>query len=180
MVRSGLRIVATAATIVAIADLSGARIQAQSEAETPAPAKAATTGTFGNGLVIGVNYGTPLRGAFSGGVFLHSRDIGDNDGAVGTIVGGSLGKAGMEVWGGRKAVTLLGGDYRAVLTRTWNNPRGGASPNSTYLGGEVAVGGLVYRLSVGYARRIAGPAMGSDHIITWGLGMEIVPHRGTE
>jgi len=179
MVRAGVRLLLHAGTIVTIAGLSMARAQAQVEAEAPAQAQAPARGNFGNGLLIGVNYGTPLRGAFSGGVFIHSRDLG-NEGAVGTIAGGSVGRGGMEVWGGRKAVALGGGDYRAVLTRTWNGPRGGASPNSTYLGGEVAFGGLIGRLSVGYARQIAGPGARRDHVITWGVGIEIAPHWGTQ
>ena len=175
------RLLAHAAAIVAIAGLSNARLQAQAEAEVPAPAQATATGDFGNGLLIGVNYGTPLRWAFSGGLFIHSHDLGnEGEGAVGTILGGSVGREGIEVWGGRKAVALGGGDFRAVLTRTWNSPRGGASPNSTYLGGEVAFGGLLGRLSVGYARQIAGPAARRDHVITWGVGIEIAPHWGTE
>jgi hypothetical protein len=78
----------------------------------------------------------------------------------------------MQAWGGMALLgDAVGGDVRAVVTRTWDNPRG-ASANSTYVGGEI---GLFsgWRVSVGYAKRISGPSTGNDHVITWSVGAEI-------
>jgi hypothetical protein len=169
MVTPRRRILGRGATIVAVTCLSSTPAHAQADA-----AEAPSYG--GTALLVGANYGKPLRQTFSGGLFLRTHDPG-TEGAVGTIVGGTLGRHGMQVWGGRKVVAFGGGDVRAVLTRTWENPRGGASPHATYVGGEVGLGGLVGRLSFGYARRIAGSSTGSGHVFTWGVGMEIVSFR---
>jgi hypothetical protein len=152
--RVSLRVLARAATVAMITGLSVATLHADD----------------GNALLLNANYSKLLRWTFGGALFL-SHDLG-SEGGVGTIVGGSVGKNGMQIWGGRKLVGFGGGDFRAVLTRTWDNPRG-ASANSTYVGGEVGFGGLVGRLSVGYAKRIAGPSTGAGHVVTWGVGMEI-------
>jgi hypothetical protein len=160
------RILAGVATIGAVTCLSSTQAHAQAEA-------AEAQSYDRKALLVGASYGKPLRQTFSGGLFLRTRDLG-NEGAVGTVVGGTVGRHGMQVWGGRKGIGFGGGDVRAVLTRTWENPRGGASPHATYVGGEVGLGGLVGRLSFGYAKRIAGSSTGSDHVFTWGVGMEIV------
>jgi len=124
-------------------------------------------------LFLDANYANPVRFNLGGSLFFSHQDVANtpaNDGASGIIVGGSVGLGGMQVWGGK---ALLGGptaDFRAVVTRTWDNPRG-TSANSTYVGGEVGVG-LLWRVSVGYAKRVSAPSTDDGHIITWGVGVE--------
>ena len=125
-------------------------------------------------LFVDANYAKPVRFNFGGSLFFSHQDVANTpaiDGASGIIVGGSVGRGGMQVWGGK---ALLGGpnaDFRAVVTRTSDNPRR-ASGNSTYLGGEVGWG-LGARFSVGYAKRISARSTGDGHILTWGIGVEI-------
>ena len=109
----------------------------------------------GKALLLDASFSRPLKWTFGGALFL-THDV-QSERAVGTVVGGSVGKHGMQVWGGRRAVGFGGGDVRAVVTRTWNDPRA-ASAHSTYVGGEAGLGGLVWRFSVGYAKRVAGPS----------------------
>jgi len=156
MVRSNLRLLAYAATIAAITCPS---THAQTEDEVE---------SAGHALLVGASYGSPLRQTFSAGWFFTPDELGS---IAGTTVGGSVGTNGMRVWGGRKVFDYGGGDWRAVLTRTWDHPRGGASPHSTYVGAEVGLGGLRL-LSVGYARRIAGPSTGRNHLFTLSVGIE--------
>jgi hypothetical protein len=118
------------------------------------------------------NYATPVRWNLGAALFFSHDDIKNSDGGSGLIVGGSVGAGGTQVWAGKALLGDVGNvDFRAVVTRTWDNPRG-ASPNSTYVGGEVGWG-LGVRLSVGYAKRIRGPSTGDGHIVTWGVGLEI-------
>ena len=121
-------------------------------------------------LLLEANYAKPVR-ANVGASLLFSDDV-SSEGGSGIIVGGSVGAGGMQVWGGKAALGNVGNtDVRAVVTRTWNNPRG-ASANSTYVGGEVGWG-LGVRVSVGYANRIRGPSTDDGRIITAGVGLEI-------
>ena len=123
-------------------------------------------------VFLDANYANPVRWNFGAALFFSHDDIKNSDGGSGLIFGGSVGAGGTQVWAGK---VLLGDvsnvDFRAVATRTWDNPRG-ASRNSTYVGGEVGWG-LGVRLSVGYAKRIRGRSTGDGHIVTWGVGLEI-------
>src|SRR5262245_10617194 len=140
-------------------DMSWGRAQALTESHTAPPR-----------FLLDANYAKPLRSNVGGSMFL-SDDFG-REGGGGIIVGGRVGRGGMQAWVGKALIgNVGGGDLRAVVTRTWNSPRG-ASANSTYVGGEVGWG-LLVRLSVGFAKRIAGPATDDDTIITWGVGLEI-------
>jgi len=162
MVRTGLRILAAAATIIAAATFSSTHAHAQE----PEPKY-----TISTAFLPVVNYNTPLRWTFGGALF-HSHRF-EKEGGGGVIAGGTVGQHGMQAWGGLGLMTSAGGgDLRAVVTRTFENPRGGASANSTYVGGEVGWG-MGLRLSLGYAKQIAGPSTGKDHVITWGIGMEL-------
>jgi hypothetical protein len=119
--------------------------------------------------LLDASYARPLRSNFGGSLFF-ANDFG-NEGGTGIIVGGSAGRGGMQAWVGKAVIGMGGGDLRAVVVRTWDNPRG-ASANSTYVGGEVGWG-LLVRFSVGFAKRIAGPRTDDGKIITWGVGLEI-------
>ena len=118
------------------------------------------------------NYAKPVRWNVGAALFFSHDDVGNSDGGSGLIVGGSVGAGGAQAWAGKALLGSVGNyDFRAVVTRTWDDPRG-ASRNSTYVGGEVGCG-LGLRLSVGYAKRISGPSTGDGHIVTWGVGLEI-------
>lgn len=119
-------------------------------------------------LWLNASYVQPVRSSVGGTLLLSHEDVKNSQGGPVILVGGSVGQGGMQVWGGPAQPV---GDFRAVVTRTWDGPRG-ASANSTYVGGEVGFG-LLARLSVGYAKRISGPSTGDDHILTWGVGLQI-------
>jgi hypothetical protein len=160
-----VRILARAVVIVVIASLFPAKLHASE-------------------LWLDPNYATPVRWNFGASLFFFEQkprcdtgwfNIQRSDGCRRSIIaGGSVGRGGMQAWGGK---TLPGDevfgewDFRAVVTRTWDHPRG-ASPNSTYVGGEVGWW-LVWRFSVGYAKRVSGPSPGDGHTLTWGVGFEI-------
>ena len=151
-------------TIVAIACLSAVPAYAQAEAEPKAQLFNATA------LLLETSFSKPL-GWTGGGSLFHSHHL-EGEGGAGFIVGGSVGRRGMQISAGLAAVSELGGgSFRAVLTRTSDNPLGAAA-NSTYLGGEFRkwFGGM---WSVGYAKRIAGPPPGDNHIFTVGVGLEL-------
>jgi len=149
-----LRILARAAAIVVITCLLPATLRA---------------GDL-QAVLVDANYVKPVRWNAGGSLFFSNHF--SNEGGGGPIVGGSVGRGGMQVWGGFAVLSNVGGgDFRAVVTRTWDNPRG-ASANSTYLGGEIGFG-TIGRLSVGYAKRISGPSTSHDHVVTWGIGLEI-------
>lgn len=123
-------------------------------------------------LFLDANYAKPVRWNVGASLFFSHDDVANSDGGSGIIVGGSVGAGGMQVWGGKALLGDVGNiDFRAVVARTWDNPRG-ASANSTYVGGEVGWG-LGARFSLGYAKRISGPSTDDGHIITWGVGLEI-------
>jgi len=117
-----LRILARAAVIVVIASLFPAKLHASD-------------------LWLDARYAKPLRWNVGAFLFFDQDDVQNRNGGRRIIVGGNVGPNGMQAWGG-KPLDLPGGgsngalDLRAVITRTWDNPRG-ASPNSTYAGGEV-------------------------------------------
>ena len=159
-----LRILARAAVIVVIASLFPAKLHASD-------------------WWLDASYTQPLRWNVGASLFFDHYDFQNRKAGRRIIVGGKVGPNGMQAWGGKLLDRPGGGnngwalDLRAVITRTWDNPRG-ASPNSTYVGGEVGWLGLVgfwgvSRLSVGYAKRVSGPSPGDGHILTWGVGYEI-------
>ena len=142
-------------------------VQAQTST-TPAKRQASELRAF----FLDGGYAKPVRWNVGAALFFSHGDVGNSDGGSGLIVGGSVGAGGTQVWAGKALLGNMGNvDVRAMVTRTWDNPRG-ASPNSTYVGGEVGWG-LGVRLSVGYAKRIKGPATDDGHIVTWGVGLEI-------
>jgi hypothetical protein len=153
-VTASLRIFAlAAATILVITCLYPARLQADGF----------------QALVLDANYAKPVRWNVGGSLALSHDDAKASEGGTAIVVGGSVGRGGMRVWGGTAQPPY--GDFRAVVTRTWDSPRG-ASANSTYVGGEVGFG-LYGRFTVGYAKRISGPSTGGDHIVTGGVGLQI-------
>jgi hypothetical protein len=161
-----VRILARSAAIVAITCLCPAKLDASDF----------------RGLLLDANYAAPVRWNVGGSLLFSHDEVKNNGGANCIIVGGSLGRGGMQVWGGKALLGDFGGegpgvraavdvDVRAVVARTWDDPLFAAA-NSTYVGGEVGVGFLL-RLSVGYGKRISGPSTDHGHIVTWGVGVEI-------
>jgi len=155
MTQRGLRILTRSAALALITCVCPATIEASDF----------------HALLIDTNYAAPVRWNVGASLFLSHEDVGHSDGGTGIIVGGGVGKGGMQVWGGTAVLGGPNADVRAVITRTWDNPNG-ASANSTYVGGEVGFG-LLWRVSVGYARRISGHSTRHDQIITWGVGVEV-------
>jgi hypothetical protein len=130
-------------------------------------------------VLIDLSYAKPVGGNFGGSLFFtRQKDVKNSpadEGSGGAIVGGSVGAGGMKAWGGIQALHPLGGDVRAVVTRTWDQPR--TSAEATYVGGEVGWGGLGLRLSAGYGKRVAGAATAPGHVVTWGVGLAIPVFR---
>jgi len=159
-----LRTLARAAAIVVITCLFPANLQA---ADVQA-------------LLLDASYANAVRWN-AGGSLYFSADKAKNPGATsGIVVGGSVGRGGVQVWGGKALLASPGSDgfpivfdidLRTVVTRTSDNPLG-ASANSTYVGGEVGLGFLV-RFNLGYAKRVSGASTGDGHIVTGGIGVEI-------
>jgi len=151
-----LRSLAAAATILAITCLCPTELHASGD----------------QAVLVDANYAQPVRWNVGASLFFSRDDVKNREGGSGIIVGGSVGAGGMQVWGGKALLGDVGNiDVRGVVTRTWDHPRG-ASANSTYVGGEVGWG-LGARVSVGYAKRIRGASTDDDHIVTWGVGLEI-------
>jgi hypothetical protein len=159
-------ILARSAAIVAITCLCPAKLEASDF----------------RGLLLDANYAAPVRWNVGASLLFSHEEVKNSGGASCITVGGSLGRGGMQVWGGKALIGDLGGegpgvraavavDVRAVVARTWDDPLFAAA-NSTYVGGEVGVGFLL-RLSVGYGKRISGPSTDHGHIVTWGVGAEI-------
>ena len=139
-------------------------------AQQPAESVPQTQPSYFQAVLIDVSYAEPVRSNAGASLFL-SHDN-SSEGRTGFIVGGSIGAGGMKGWAGPAVVYPLGGDFRAVVTRTWSHPSGGTS-NSTYLGGEWGWGGAGLRISVGYGKRVAGPSRDSGHLFTCGVGLQI-------
>ena len=164
-----LRILARAAAIVLITCLFPAKLHA---------------GDL-QALLLDASYANAVRWNAGASLLFSHDDVKKGGGSSGIIVGGSVGRGGMQAWGGKGGLIdldlgdnpkrgfqpVIAMDVRAVVARTSDNPLG-ASPNSTYVGGEVGLG-LLLRFSVGYARRISGASTGDGHIVTGGVGVEI-------
>jgi len=159
-----LRILARAAAIIVITCLFPAKLQAAGV----------------QALLFEAKYANAVRWNGGASVLFSSENVKKSGGSSGVIVGGSVGRGGVQVWGGKAALVDFGGgvrslltvDARTVVTRTWNNPLG-ASANSTYVGGEAGLALLLVRFSVGYAGRVSGPSTGDGHIVMGGIGVEI-------
>jgi hypothetical protein len=126
-------------------------------------------------VLVETSYAKPARFNVGGSLFFtngYDWSEASNEGIGGFIVGGRVGRDAKEVWAGFSGLAVPGADLRAIVTRTGDQPRG-ASPNATYLGGELGLGTLGVRFTVGYSNRVSGPSINRDHIFTWGVGGQI-------
>jgi hypothetical protein len=140
-------------------------------AATPVGAQKAPGHDHGLLLLPNAQYGTPLKTSVGLGLFFETSD--DGQLLSGAIVEGAAGQGGIRgAFGLQRFLEYIGLDVRAVVHRTWSSPRG-ASADSTYLGGEMGLTIAYVRLSLGFARRVAGPSGEKATIKTWTAGMQI-------
>ena len=92
-------------------------------AQQPAGSVPPMQPSYFQAVLIDVSYAEPVRSNAGASLFL-SHDN-SSEGRTGFIVGGSIGAGGMKGWAGPAVVYPLGGDFRAVVTRTWSHPSGG-------------------------------------------------------
>jgi hypothetical protein len=136
-------------------------------------------------VLVGVRYDAPGRATVSGGALLpigtlgRSGDLGGQLRAYhGVLVDASVGRGAMRVAAGQArrlkepgGPVLFGEDLLITVVRTSPSPRG-ATPASTYVGGEAGVTLLTARFSVGLAHRIAGPSGPKRTVFTWSIGFQ--------
>lgn len=119
----------------------------------------------------GVQYGTPLK--LSAGLGVYFETGYDDDFTHGLIVEGSAGQGGVRAsFGLAGFLEYVGLDARAVVHRTFHEPRG-ASADSTYLGGEAGLTIAYVRASIGVGQRIAGGSGEHGTILTWSVGVHV-------
>lgn len=134
-------------------------------------------------LLAGAKKSGPLHGAATVGILIPLRplergsDFGsDLLGHRGVIVEAGAGAEGFELaagWGRRwklpKGPTLFGEDVMATAFQR----RSDTAPDATYVGGEVGLTMLTFRVSVGAATRVSGAQEADRTIFTWGFGFHI-------
>ena len=132
-------------------------------------AGAKTSGPLGRAATVGLLI--PLRplersGDFGGGFRAYR----------GVLVEASAGAGGFGLaagWARRlktpKGPSLFGED---VVATTFQR-RSDTVPDATYVGGEVGLTLLTFRVSVGAATRVSGPEEADGTIFTWGVGFHI-------
>lgn len=142
----------------------------------PSPARAGSFPYFG------VSFGTPERAAAHAGVaFGGSIPAGGGELEIGggSIVEFSFGEGAGQFSVGRSLVVLTEekalravADVRATLAHTWDSPRG-ASPHATYAGIEGGLSVSLVRFTLGVSKRLEQKPIGSDVLVTWGIGVQI-------
>ena len=141
---------------------------------------AARAGTF---PYWGLSFGTAERTAASLGVSFGDRIPGEvEDGfALGTgpVVEATVGMGGATFGVGKSVLVLtdakslrLYADWKAVVTRTWDRPRG-ASAHATYLGVEGGLSLSFVRFTMGVSKRLEDKASGANVLFTWGAGLQV-------
>jgi hypothetical protein len=131
-------------------------------------------------------YGTLQRVGAGVDLFLPTEPWRCEDGlcgGAGIEIQAVAGAGGWRVAGGPVALRYpLWFDALATVTRTREHPLG-ASPESTYLGGEIGMAFPVWmfrrsvvciRPSIGVAHRVQGSAESQETILTWRFGAHIV------
>jgi hypothetical protein len=72
-------------------------------------------------------------------------------------------------WKLRKGPALFGSDVMATAFQR----RSDTAPDATYVGGEVGLTVMTFRVSVGAASRVSGDQAADRTIFTWGVGFNI-------
>ena len=134
-------------------------------------------------LLVGGGYGAPTELFGAAGVLI-ARPKPFEPGAsldssrAGLVVAGRAGSGGFGIAAGGAALAhegpflTTGFDALFTVTRTTETPRS-ASPDSTYVGGEVGLVIMSVRLSAGAAHRTAGPSGPKATIFTWSVGVQV-------
>ncbi len=118
---------------------------------------------------LGVSFGDAVPGAGTEGFAMGSGTI--VEAAVGFGAGTfGIGRS-LVILTEEKSVRVLA-DFKAVVTRTWDEPRS-ASANSTYLGVEGGLSVAFVRFTMGVAKRLEDRSAGDDWLYRWGLGIQI-------
>ena len=171
------RAVARAVIIVAVAALASPfAVSAQATTQ-----ERATRPLF----LAGVEKSRPLHEAASVGILFpvrplqRSGDLGAQLRAYrGVIVEAAAGAEGFELaagWGRRlkqrNGFAIFGEDVMATVFRTQNSSGGNA--DATFVGGEVGLTMLTFRVSVGAAARVSEAAQSERTIFTWGVGFNL-------
>jgi len=134
-------------------------------------------------LLAGAKKSGPLHEAATVGILIPLRplergsDFGSSFyGYRGVIVEATAGAEGFELaagWGRRwklpKGPALFGEDVMATAFQR----RSDTSPDATYVGGEVGLTMMTFRVQVGAATRVAGAEQADRTIFTWGIGFNI-------
>jgi len=171
------RAVVRSVIVVAIlAFASPFAVSAQATAKAPEPAARPL-------LLAGAKKSGPLHAAATVGILIPLRPLkrGSDFGSDlfsyrGVIVEAAAGEEGFEVaagwgrrWKGRKGPALFGDDVMATAFQR----RSETSPDAAYVGGEVGLTMMMFRVSVGAATRVSGSQEADRTIFTWGLGFNI-------
>jgi hypothetical protein len=134
-------------------------------------------------LLAGAKNSGPLHEAATVGILIPLRsiergsDFGSNlFGYRGVIVEAGAGAEGFELaagwgrrWKPRKGPALFGEDVMATAFLR----RSDAAPDATYVGSEVGLTMMLFRVSVGAATRVSGAQQADRTIFTWGIGFNI-------
>ena len=142
---------------------------------TPTPTPRPTRRVAAPTLAAGV--GGPLLASGSAGLILGSdRALPDEcPSPRGVLVQAEAGVAGAKASAGpvfTYCYTPLGslgaGALQATVLRTWGNPLG-TDPDLTYAGGELRLGLVDWRVTLGLLKRTGGERRGANWLFTWGL-----------
>lgn len=134
-------------------------------------------------FLAGAKRSGPLHGAATVGLLIpvrpleRSDDFGGGFRAYrGVIIEAAAGADGFALaagWARRlktpKGPVLFGEDVVATAFQR----RSDATPDAAYVGGEVGMTMLTFRVSVGAATRVSGPQAADRTIFTWGVGFHI-------
>jgi hypothetical protein len=138
---------------------------------TPRPARRVASPTLAAGV------GGPLLVSGSAGLILGSdRSLPDEcPSPRGVLVQAEAGVGGLKIGAGpvftycHTALGSLGaGALQATYARTWGNPLS-TEPDLNYAGGELRLGLIDWRLTLGLLKRAGGDDRGADWLFTWGV-----------
>ena len=138
---------------------------------TPRPARRVAAPT----LAVGV--GGPLLASASAGVILgKDHSLPDEcPSPRGWLVQGEAGVGGAKISAGpiftycyTSFGSLGAGSLQATYVRTWGNPLG-TEPRLSYVGGELDIGLIDWKITLGLLKRTGGGDTGANFLFTWGL-----------
>ena len=138
---------------------------------TPRPARRVAAPTLAAGV------SGPLIVSASAGLILGSDRSAPDEcpSPRGLLLQGEVGVAGVKAGLGpvfTYCYTALGslgaGALQATYLRTWGNPLG-TDPDLDYAGGELRLGLIDWRVTLGLMKRVGGEDVGANWLFTWGI-----------